>query len=751
MRQRRYLCYGTEYFFKGVSHPCHYADCRHPLLFRSHTTGGRLCTKPSYISILVLRISLLVLILCSPALAADSNLFSTLKSNLPLGLLNDIQYNLMDFTDRRSVEWNLLTPSSHHGFFHTKIEDGICVRWTRRVPPEALTKREALRFSLEREGGVEIATKLVEGLNTAPDGEVSFTKPIMKDGESIILKMEAMRDGRTLWKKSLNIEQYPPMRNEVTLRDDGMTLINGKPFFPLGLFSSPSKEFGYIRGMGFNSVQSYNPVDADYMKAAENAGLLVLPRLLGKTKKSEHIYHDPDLDDTVPLKYIDELKDSPALLGYYLYDEPKPGDCSRERLLALCDLVRRADPYHLATGSNNYYQAAYSRVGDIMMVDSYPGANPMDQLIQRMQEGIAAQAPNYGTWFIAQAFNPETHFTRPLDARHRRRPLPTFDEVRTMPWLAIALGAKGLFYYSFQTQGFYTKDAFPWFWMGFESSVHETATLLPWLTEREPEALLACDNKNVFITTRRRGNDWLVVAANSTRQDAVFAMTIPGIAGRMLHVVSESRTVKPVGDIVSDRLAPMETHIYVTLLEPAMVALPTLDQVRLEIGDMERRFLKDNPSLFTYRDGSRLYASWGLPDPKRNSRNVWYRMIDGYPGTIWEVGASYRNTNQDAWGKKDFVSSGRWIEVRAPERRTVNRIRAIVTSGVVFHIQIIDGGKWRTVGSETTVDSTPRHYAYASATTTAQFDLCAIDRFRIVFTQPKKDTEVVFELSAWRE
>ncbi|MCK5804086.1 MAG: hypothetical protein KAI66_14720 [Lentisphaeria bacterium] len=665
--------------------------------------------------------------------------------------MDNVRVHALGLPDPRSVEWFLTSPSFHQGFFHTKPENRVAVRWTFRTATEAL-RHATLRFSLEREDGVEIASQELTADTPAGTGEASFPRPEMKDNETLVVKMAAMLGGKALWTKLLKVKQYPRGRREITLRDDGVTLVDGAPFFPLGMYSSPQGELKALKRMGFNAAHSYSPVRAAYMKAAEEAEMFVVPRFKGKTKRGQHIFHDPDLDREAALKCIDELKDSPALLGYYLFDEPNPGDCPRAKLLKLCDLVRTEDPYHLAAGCNNSFQTAFYGVSDAMMVDNYPIPGPMDGLIRDMLDGAAAQAPHSALWFVPQAYNYETHFTTTLQrGPHGFRRTPTFDEIRTMPWLSITLGARGLFYYSFQTQGFYLRNAFPWFWWGFEHHIREVVVLQRWLTERAAARPPSCGNDKIHVAAFQRGKNMFVVAVNADLGETEAVVTIPGLAGRELHVISERRIVHPADDTFHETFAALETHLYVTSLEPGMDTLPMLGAIRSEVERMEAEFWSANPSLFTYRDGARLHASWGFPDPEKIRRKIWYRVIDGYPGTQWVVGNKYSKAKVPGWSKKDFKSPGRWIEVRGSKPIEFNRIRAIVTPGIVFDIQIPEGAGWRTVEGETRPDSPPRHHHYASATTTAEFEPMVSDRFRIVFPKLREKKEVVFELSAWQQ
>ena len=665
--------------------------------------------------------------------------------------LDNVRLRAFGLEDPECVDLLLISPSYHSGFFHTKPEDTIAVRLTLRTTLDVLGDA-GFRVTVAGQDGAVLESRELAPSELVPEATVSLPKPLCRDGDALTVRLEARRGGTVAWHRDIRLVQHAPAEQEITLRDDGVTLVNGQPFFPFGMYSSPASEFEYLRRMGFNSVHSYSPVDADYMRMAADAGMRVLARLRGSPGADPHIYHDPGKDSKTAVDYIRSLRESPALLGYYLFDEPHPGNTPRDKLKALCDLVREADPYHLATGCNNSYQAAYYRVSDAMMVDSYPVPGSMAQLLRRMREGAAAQAPNHAVWFIPQAFNYETHFTHPLKGgRDGLRRLPTFDEVRTMPWLGICLGARGLFYYSFQTQGFYHRNAFPWFWRGFRHHVRETAALLPWLTERGPAPGPASNNPYVLVTARRRADDLLLVAANALREEAEATLTVPGLAGRTLHVVSEDRTIRAERDSFREQFAALETHVYLTRLDDAVAGLPTLAEVRTEVARLRSEYRQTNPSSFTYRDGARLTASWDFPDPDRFRRNIWYRMIDGFPGTQWIVGHAYHHPDPAAWKEKDFSSVGRWIEVRRPDSTTVNRLRAVLTPGGRFDLQLPDSDGWRTVQGRTVADSPPRHHRFASATTTAAFEPVETDRFRILFTEPRTDAEVILELSAWRE
>ena len=665
--------------------------------------------------------------------------------------------------EKDSVRITLLRPAFNQSFYSSNPEKDVAVTVTADLSDES-RKALVIRLSLSGSDGRDLGAREVRGMD-GPQMIVSVPRPPLQDGEKATVACEALLEGKTVRKESWVITQLPRAGDEVVMRDDGVTLVNGQPFFPYGMYQSPVSEFAALKKMGFNTVHTYKNADAAYMKAAEESGLRVIASVDGVRSQAgntlannrQNLSHEVrDWDEPLLVRSIHAIKDSPALLTYYLFDEPSPGRTTPETLRFLCEVPRRVDPYHLVAGCNNDYQAAYGHISDAMMVDGYPVPGPMGTLISRMKDGVAAQSPRQAVWFIPQAFGWEPyfggHYRWHVDASNNFTleggRLPTFDEVRTMPWLAVTLGAKGLIYYSWQVQGFYVRDAYPIFWKGFEHHVNEMTALFPWLLEREPEQPAKSSDPRVMVTTRQRGDELFIVAVNSDLKPVQARITVPGLSGLALSVVSEKRTVTPDGDSFDASFLGVETHIFTTLAS-SVPELPTLQEIRAEQSRLQADFDREHPSVCTFRQGGRLYASWGFPEPPKDVNWAsWYRMIDGEPNTPWVVGTAFSSEELKDWDQKDFSSPGRWIEVRMPKAREINLLRAIVSPDVPFDLRVWSGGEWRTVEAQKVVDTVPRNIQYASAVTTARFPAVTTDRFRIVFTAPKQKEEVVFELSA---
>jgi hypothetical protein len=138
---------------------------------------------------------------------------------------------------------------------------------------------------------------------------------------------------------------------KVSFRDDRVMLIDGKPFFPIGTYRDPSDrtdDFTGIRQAGFNITHSYD-FEHDgatiakaraYLDAAQAAGVKVfmgIPR--------ERFFAR---DWNAIQQWVAALMDHPALLVWYLMDEPELGQwkLTPSLLRQLKDTVKAVDPFH---------------------------------------------------------------------------------------------------------------------------------------------------------------------------------------------------------------------------------------------------------------------------------------------------------------------------------------------------------------------------------------------------------------------
>ncbi len=255
------------------------------------------------------------------------------------------------------------------------------------------------------------------------------------------------------------------------------------------------REFGDLAAEGFNvAVMSVDPIafgdryeevlGALLDEAQKNGIKLILPLghvqgLLGELRDE---LSDADLYQAAAQDYLEYFKNSPAVLGYVVFDEPvpegEPGPDGQvvkpEQLGQARAFIEAAHPGAYALSSwadvNNmaalqagmqsrvlfmdvYPLAEDKAIGDFS--DAWPRGDPddgsfaggADQPTYYEYLDMARQAvPDVPQWVIVQAFEP----IPPEHPHYWRMPEPA--ELRHEVMAALAHGAKGIFYFLYQSE-----------------------------------------------------------------------------------------------------------------------------------------------------------------------------------------------------------------------------------------------------------------------------------------------------------
>jgi hypothetical protein len=247
----------------------------------------------------------------------------------------------------------------------------------------------------------------------------------------------------------------------------------------------------------------------------------------------------------------------PGVVGWHLQDEadmsvgdarllPQPEAAGRVTFLTLTDhFSQRAAP---PTKGRQIYQGFYD-AADVIGFDTYPveGRCDLGQIdnVYWMQRELVALTRGKPTFQWIEA-GPMEH------CRENQDPTPAV--VRAETWLAIAGGARGIGY-------------FPDWW---EETIRNEVRL----TNREivalAPALLApiarvnwSTESPVRIGARRYNGATYVIAVNTSTSDAGASFSVPGLGGRSLRVFRDGRIVKPLGDLVTDKLPGLGVAVYV--------------------------------------------------------------------------------------------------------------------------------------------------------------------------------------------
>lgn len=257
---------------------------------------------------------------------------------------------------------------------------------------------------------------------------------------------------------------------------DGITTINGKPFFPFGLIhvswettaQMRIKHLREIAAAGFNTIHAsfkrFERLD-EYEKFLDEAARLGI-------RVVTEFGNAPTVD---PLVVIDAFKDKPAVLGWSIQDDAnvngKPG-C--EMILPLHQKVKAINPNtvtYIDAPPDGQYEKL-NNCSDILAAQAYP--IPFDPVSAAYD--IVHSASNAGAKFSRAVYAQLQAFSWP-----NKRP-PTFDEVRNMTYSALLAGAKGIIYYTYHDESWELSEHEN-LWKGLQSLAQEINQLSSILLE----------------------------------------------------------------------------------------------------------------------------------------------------------------------------------------------------------------------------------------------------------------------------
>jgi hypothetical protein len=528
-----------------------------------------------------------------------------------------------------------------------------------------------------------------------------------------------MRDeqGETIAAQEQIIRKLAPHIGTVRIRDDGIMIRNGKPFMPIGhmgmLHGSNAPSLAELaRDQGVNTIHTYYHRGANDVRlgrlldeaAAAGVGVCFSPF-------AEVGYEQIKNTDTMPPAMVDELRakvekyrDHPALLGWYMSDEPEINDIRPVVLEQAYQFIAELDPYHPCIMLNDTLPGVtqYAGGGDVLMPDPYilplksgPPMASMGKLAAFMDD---AAATGRAQWITPQAFD-----YGDVGPQHAHTRAPTYDELRCMAYMSMAHGSRGFVFYSYSYMAME-----PHLHIGMPYLTRELAAIEP-LVVAEGEAVDATADGPLHVWAKRGDAGLFIVAVNSARRTVDGTINI-GAAGT-LHVISEDRTVGVSDNTLRDSFGPYAVHIYSSA--SLDTSLPTVAQINGTIAEYEQQLAERNADNLAFiGNGARIKTS-------KYSGSEW--LIDG-------------TTDHTTWGDSGKDGEPVWLEIHLPQAKRVSRMVVDATPyyyhAVRIHdarLLVRDGDAWRQVASIKDNDAT---------TFELSFDPVTTDAVRLEITKP---------------
>ena len=348
--------------------------------------------------------------------------------------------------DRAYAEHFVRSPvvGTYCSAYRSEASDGN-VDFAAALTPEAFGKTVKVRFEVKRADGTSFK---VDGRRVTDDEArttIGVDRFALGTNEvTCVLASDDCEIGRSS-SRFVRTKFFAPRR--VFIDRHGRTVVDGKPFFPLGMYAGrmdPGQIARYADSP-FNCLMQYGSPTSNEMEAFRKAGLMVIYDISNQ-------YQTKDCGTNHVCHAIGKFKKHPSLLAWYLHDEQPTSQIPL--LEARQRLVEKLDPDHPTWCVQDVFIETRHYIGacDIFGGDPYPvSARPVSVATDAMRMEVKGLMGMRPVWQVVQAFG--WNWIRDTQVGKQRR--PTEAEIRNMAWQALAGGARGLVFYSY---GYYCRD-----------------------------------------------------------------------------------------------------------------------------------------------------------------------------------------------------------------------------------------------------------------------------------------------------
>ncbi len=356
----------------------------------------------------------------------------------------------------------------------------------------------------------------------------------------------------------------------VVWRPVGGVTIGGKPRLLLGMYGVNEDDMAEIAGAGFDFVHSYRwdgPGDTEsalaYLDEAQRHGLRVFMGLSRARLMAG--------DERFVAERVAALMDHPALLAWYLYDEPdlEHQYVSPMWLERYYRLIRALDPFHpvVVTCARDGAVALYRDAFDVHWTQVYGGTAFVASRLERhrgmLRPGTALSA-------ILHCYDrAQTGDLRAGLGTDPARFQPDGRTMRANAFMALAHNSSCLEWWWWGYGGgkrYFTVANAPEAWASLQQTVADIHALEPLLTaegEIATSVLAPTEGVEVHLWEKRLPDRVLTIAVNRDER-ACRARWTPRWppADGSAQVRFEGRRAQVVDGALADDFAPLAVHVY---------------------------------------------------------------------------------------------------------------------------------------------------------------------------------------------
>ncbi len=392
--------------------------------------------------------------------------------------------------------------------------------------------------------------------------QLSFPLSNFKLGENLL--RISLQNSNTKKDTSITITKLKPVSNEVKINQKtGGLIANGLPFFPFGFYCGevgniPEQE---VTG-GFNLIGPYQSNLPDglekrkaYMDRCAELGVKVqygVNSLIG----SGHNGAKPDMTQEerfeILRKEVLAFKDHPALLSWYINDEPAGQGRDPKLMEKTYNIIHKLDPYHPISMVFMMPSKAdkYANGMDIAMTDPYPVPKSVTEVQYYVKQLNGYFKHNKSIWMVPQAFGGSEMWPRE----------PTAKEIRTMTYLGLIEGIQGVQYF-IHTGLNINPQSVP-MWSECRNMAVEFNQMTPFLLDYSSSKILTTNNEKIVAREYTYKGDHLIVAVNTANEPYTYKINTNIKKNTKAELWFENRSTECTNGTIIDMIDALSSRVY---------------------------------------------------------------------------------------------------------------------------------------------------------------------------------------------
>ena len=415
----------------------------------------------------------------------------------------------------------------------------------------------AVRAELVSRGTDGNPVRTAVPVNAAGEARVTLAVEDLAKGESdIVLELRA-ENGELLGAATNRFTRGEKGEARPRVHTDryGRTIVDGKPFFPVGLESTirPDDDIleHYASGP-FNCIRTLGVPTLEQLDKYHARGIMWIAGLQNyyynvKRARGGARFRSQEEVRAELREIIETRKGHPATLAWLTNDEMPLGNVPDAE--DTYRFFRSLDPDHPVRCCIDQPMNVRAFMGsyDNIATDPYPIGWPHRPVGEAADWTRMTRRQTFGIrsmWQVVQAFDWSWYKRNATPEERARMRMPTADEMRSMSWQCIAEGANGLVWYAYNCYHMFTKSKaeFERCWLDVCTVASEVRRFVPMMLSVEPAPAATCASpKAPFRVWRHEGAVWLLVC-NADVKPLKTSVTFEG--ARFAKAVSALGTSK---------------------------------------------------------------------------------------------------------------------------------------------------------------------------------------------------------------